>query len=118
MLALHTVPADWGWWPPSEGGLGVMMGVWLSPFSAGSVALWSTFNSDGTSLPASTCHTQEDRLTMGFWDERELVATLLGRFWPYLHLAGQFVDVAVITHSQHVYLPVPVSPGNNLHSYL
>lgn len=39
---------------------------------------------------------------MAFWDERELVETLLGRFWLYLRLAGQFVDITVITHSQHV----------------
>lgn len=93
-----------------------MMGVWLSPFSAGSMALWSTFDSDGTSLPASTCHTQADRLMRGFWDERELVETLLRRFWLYLRLTGQFVDVAVITHSQHVYLRVPVSPLLSLRS--
>lgn len=118
MLVLHTVPADWGWWPPSEGGLGAMMGVWLSPFSAGSMALWSTFDSDVTSLPASTCHTEADWLMMGFWDEHELVETLLRSFW-YLRLTGQFVDVAVITHSQHVYnvyLPVPVSPRLSLRS--
>lgn len=93
-----------------------MMGVWLSPFSAGSMALWSTFDSDGTSLPASTCHTQADTLMMGFWDEHELVETLLRRFWLHLHLTGQFVGVAVIAHSQHVHLRVPVSPWLSLRS--
>lgn len=55
MLVTHTIPADWGWGPTSAGGFGVIMSVWLSPFSAGSVTLWSTFDSDGASLPASTC---------------------------------------------------------------
>lgn len=55
----HTLPADWGWWPPSEGGFGAIMGVWLSPFSAGCVTLWSTFDSEGASLPPSTCSSHE-----------------------------------------------------------
>lgn len=55
LLVVCSVPADCGWWPTSDGGLGAMMGVWLSPFSAGSVTLWSTLDSEGASLPASTC---------------------------------------------------------------
>jgi len=51
---ITRVPADWGWCPTSEGGLGAIMGVWLSPFSAGSATLWSTLDSEVASLPAST----------------------------------------------------------------
>lgn len=69
------LPAVWGWRPPSGGGLGAIMGVWLSPFSAGSVVLWSNLDSEGTSLPASTCHTQAHRLMRTFQDH--LVETLL-----------------------------------------
>lgn len=60
---LCTVPADWGWWPTSEGGLGAIMGVWLRPFSAGTVTLWSTLDSEGASLPASTCHQHSDQFS-------------------------------------------------------
>lgn len=58
-MVIYTVPADWGWWPPSEGGFGAIMGVWLRPFSAGKVTLWSTLDSEGASLPASTCHMKD-----------------------------------------------------------
>lgn len=53
---------------------------------------------------------------MSFWDEHGLVETLLRRFWLHLRLTGQFVDVAVITHSQHVHLRVPLSPRLSLRS--
>lgn len=36
---------------------------------------------------------------IGFWDEGE---PHLRGFWLYLRLTGWLVDVAVITHSQHV----------------
>lgn len=59
LLVVCSVPADCGWWPTSDGGFGAMMGVWLSPFSAGSVTLWSTLDSEGASLPASTCQSHQ-----------------------------------------------------------